>query len=224
MDTRQLYDFLTRLDSNNNREWFQTHKAEWDDLRLQWLDDVDLLITKMSRWENRFSTLKAKDCVFRIYRDVRFKKDKSPYKTWVCAGIGIYGKNSHNGGYYIQLGPESNLSDSFSGLFGGVWMPETKILNKLRKAIVDNIEEFTDIINSPQMVKLYPGWTGERLKKLPRGFEEYPQYADLLKLKEFGKAMDCNEKYFTGDWTSRASEHLEILKPLIDFLNYSIEE
>lgn len=225
MDTRHLYRFLSELEVNNNREWFLSHKTEWDDLRQQCIDDIDGLIVKMSAWEPRFSTLKAKDCMFRIYRDIRFKKDKSPYKTWICAAIGsIYGKKSYNGGYYIQIGPESGLSDCFSGLFGGVWHPETQVVNKLRKAIIDNIEEFTEIINEPLMLRHFPGWAGEKLKKLPRGYESYYEYSEFLRLKDFGKAMECNEKYFTGDWISRASEHLEILKPLVDFLNYSIEE
>lgn len=224
MNAIKLYDFLTRLDANNNRDWFKQHKAEWDDLRLQWIDDINLLIARISNWEPRFKTLDAKDCIFRIYRDIRFKSDKSPYKTWVCAGISIYGKNSHNGGYYVQAGPESHLSDSFSGLFGGVWLPETNVLNKLRKAIVDNYDEFSDIIHNPKMLKYFPNWTGYKLKRVPRGFDTNAPYAELMKLKEFGRANDCNQKFFEGDWTSRASERLETLKPLVDFLNYSIEE
>lgn len=224
MNTNELYKFLTDLAHNNNRPWFQANKSRWDDLRAQWADDVAVLLAKMSVWEPRFANLTPKDCIFRIYRDVRFKTDKSPYKTWVCAGINIYGRSSHNGGYYIQCGPDSNLSEAFSGLFGGVWLPETPILNKLRKAIADNIEEFTEIINSPDLLKHFPEWTGPRLKKLPKGYADNPATNELLKLKEYGKACHCDKKFFTGDWTSRASERLETLKPLVDFLNYSIEE
>lgn len=224
MDSKALYDFLGRLGENNNRPWFQAHKAEWDDLRMQWEADINLLLARMAEWEPRFATLTAEDCTYRIYRDIRFKADKSPYKTWVCAGINIYGKNSHNGGYYIQAGPESGLSDNFSGLFGGVWLPETKILNKLRRAIVDNIEEFEAIINEPMLNEIFPGWTGAKLKRLPKGWPDDSPHAELLKLKEYGKACDCGPEFFDGDWTARASERLKLLKPLIDFLNYSIEE
>lgn len=224
MNTKELYKFLGELQANNNRPWFMANKERWDDLRHQWMDDVDTLLAKMSRWEPRFAKLSAKDCVFRIYRDVRFKTDKTPYKTWVCAGINIYGRSSHNGGYYVQCGPDSSLSDAFSGLFGGVWLPETPLLHKLRKAIVDNIEEFSEIIHSPQIIKHFPEWTGPKLKKLPKGYNPDPATDELLKLKEFGKACHCDARFFQGDWTSRASERLEILKPLVDFLNYSIEE
>lgn len=224
MDTKGLYKFLADLSENNDRQWFAAHKAVWDDLRQQWLEDVNVLISRMSRWEPSFSNMQAKDCVFRIYRDVRFKADKSPYKTWVCAGFNIYGKNSHNGGYYIQMGPESNISDNFSGLFGGVWLPETKLLNKLRKSIIDNIDEFEEIINEPNLKKHFPGWTGDRLKRVPNGWDKNHPYGELLKLKEYGKACQCDMKFFSGDWTSRTSEMLSYLKPLVDFLNYSIEE
>lgn len=224
MDSKALYDFLDRLGSNNNRLWFQEHKSEWDNLKRQWDDDINLLLARMSQWEPKFAHLTAKDCTFRIYRDIRFKADKSPYKTWVCAGINIYGKNSHNGGYYVQAGPESSLGDSFAGLFGGVWLPETKVLNKLRHAIIDNIEEFHDIINNPELIRFFPGWTGDKLKRTPKGWPIDSPHAEILKLKEFGKACECDRKFFDGDWTARASERLHLLKPLIDFLNYSIEE
>lgn len=224
MDALSLYNFLEQLDANNNREWFKARKSQWDDLFIQWKDDIELLLSRMSEWEPKFRYLTSKDCTYRIYRDVRFKTDKSPYKTWVCAGINIYGRNSHNGGYYVQAGPETRLGDNFSGLFGGVWMPETRILNKLRKAIIDNIEEFEEIINTPQMQKYFPLWTGQKLKRLPRGWEQQDQYFEILRLKEYGKARECNRQFFEGDWTQRASEQLYILKPLIDFLNYSIEE
>lgn len=224
MDTVALYKFLEDLDSHNNREWFTEHKNHWNDLRAQWMSDVDLLIAKMSSWEPAFSHLTAKDCTFRIYRDIRFKTDKSPYKTWVSGGFSIYGKNTHKGGYYIQLGPQTKLSDGFSGLFGGVWQPETPMLNKLRKAIVDNFEEFLEIVNNKELNKYFPGWTGSKLKRIPRGWDENIPAAEFLKLKEFGKAMECDQKFFQGDWTTRTSEKLRLLKPLVDFLNYSIEE
>lgn len=224
MDTKELYRFLSELDENNNRPWFQENKQRWDNLWHQWQEDVNLLIARMSEWEPRFKNLTAKECVFRIYRDVRFKTDKSPYKTWVCAGFNIYGRSSHNGGYYIQAGPESRLGDNFSGLFGGVWMPETNILNKLRRAIIDNIDEFEEIINEPELIKYYPEWTGPKLKKLPKGWPMDTPHAELLKLKEYGKACECDMDFFMGDWTARASEQLRLLKPLVDFLNYSIEE
>lgn len=224
MNTKALYNFLNQLEQNNNRDWFNSNKQEWLDLRQQWIDDIQLLINKMSLWEPRFAVLNAKDCTFRIYRDIRFKKDKSPYKTWIAAEIGLYGRNSHNGSYYVQMGPQSKLSDNFSGLYGGVWMPDKDVLKKLRRAIADNYEEFSEIINEPELCRYFPSWTGQQLKRIPRDYNEESPYAPLMKLKEFGKACACSQKFFEGDWTSRASYRFSLLKPLIDFLNYSITE
>lgn len=224
MNTKELYKFLGELNENNNREWFNKNRYRWEDLRNQWIDDIGLLLGKMSAWEPTFKNINPKDCVFRIYRDTRFSLDKTPYKTWVCAGIGKYGKNSHNGGYYIQIDASDLNENFFNGLFGGVWLPESSTLKKLRKAIIDNIDEFREITNEPQLNKYFPGWTGDKLKTIPKGWDKNHPDADLLRLKEFGKACECDRKFFIGDWTTRVAERLQLLKPLVDFLNYSIEE
>lgn len=224
MDTQGLYGFLRELSEHNDRAWFAANKERWESLRKGWMDDVDLLLSRMSEWDPSLRHLTAKDCVFRIYRDVRFSANKSPYKTWVCAGINARGKSSHDGGYYIQAGPDTDASYVFSGLFGGVWEPDSATLRKLRKAITDNIEEFRDIIGNEKLNRVFPGWVGEQLKTVPKGWPKDHPDADLLRLKEYGKACHCDEAFFTGDWTAEASRRLQLLKPLIDFLNYSIDE
>ena len=110
MDTAGLYTFLRELSVNNDRAWFTANKDRWESLRKGWMDDVDLLLARMSEWDPSLRHLSAKDCVFRIYRDVRFSANKSPYKTWVCAGINVHGRSSHEGGYYIQAGPDTGES------------------------------------------------------------------------------------------------------------------
>ena len=224
MDTQGLYGFLRELSEHNDRTWFAANKERWELLRKGWMEDVDLLLSRMSEWDPSLRHLTAKDCVFRIYRDVRFSANKSPYKTWVCAGINARGKSSHDGGYYIQAGPETDASYVFSGLFGGVWEPDSNTLRKLRKAITDNIEEFREIIDNKELNRVFPGWVGDQLKTVPKGWPKDHPDADLLRLKEYGKACHCDEAFFTGDWTVEASRRLQLLKPLIDFLNYSIDE
>lgn len=224
MDTQGLYGFLRELSEHNDRTWFAANKERWELLRKGWMEDVDLLLSRMSEWDPSLRHLTAKDCVFRIYRDVRFSANKSPYKTWVCAGINARGKSSHDGGYYIQAGPETDASYVFSGLFGGVWEPDSTTLRKLRKAITDNIEEFREIIDNKELNRVFPGWVGDQLKTVPKGWPKDHPDADLLRLKEYGKACHCDEAFFTGDWTVEASRRLQLLKPLIDFLNYSIDE
>lgn len=224
MDTQGLYGFLSELSVNNNREWFAANKERWMELRKGWMDDIDLLLSRMAEWEPAFGRLTAKDCVYRIYRDVRFSADKSPYKTWVCAGINVHGKSSHDGGYYVQAGPASDGSYVSSGLYGGVWEPDSSTLKKLRRAIVDNIEEFREITETEEIRRIFPEWCGNKLKTMPQGWPKDHRDADLLRLKEYGKACYCDEAFFTGDWTAEASRRFRLLKPMVDFLNYSIEE
>ena len=216
----QLYDFLNRLSRNNNRDWFKANRAEYDDLRCQWEADLGRLIADMSQWDSRIARQTPKSSAFRIYRDIRFSQDKSPFKTYFSALISPYGKSMDRASYYLQMGPCAD-----SGLYGGLWCPDAAMLRKLRKAMTDNIEELRDILADSRLEKEFPGWCGSMLKTVPKGYDRNHPDADLLRLKDIGKWHPCSEKWFSDpSWVSRASELFSLLKPLIDFLNYSIEE
>lgn len=216
----RLYDFLRRLSQNNDRTWFKERKAEYDELRGLWENDLSLLLADMSQWEPGLTSQTPKTAAYRIYRDIRFKEDKSPYKTYFSAYISPYGKNLTRAGYYLQMGPQTD-----SGLYGGLWFPDSATLKKVRKAMVDNIEEIRTIINSPDMKRVFPEWCGDALKTVPKGYDRNHPDADLLRLKDIGKWLPCDERWFSDPaWPQRASEMFAILQPLVDFLNYSIEE
>lgn len=221
-----LYNFLTRLQANNNREWFKANKGEYDRLRELWLLDMDRLVAEMSQWEPALRGLTGKQCAYRIYRDTRFSPDKTPYKDYFSAGITPAGRKSHDPGYYLQMGPHRIDTTIESGLYGGIWCPEPATLKKLRRAIVDNIEEFEEIIHAPAMEKNFPGWcASNQLKTVPKGYGRNHPQAHLLRLCDYGKFHPTPmEFYTTPDWPCRASELLHTLKPLIDFLTYSIHE
>ncbi len=222
----QLYDFLSRLQANNNREWFRANKTEYDALREQWLADIDRLIADMTQWWPQLAGLSAKQCAYRIYRDTRFSQDKSPLKDFFSAGFSPLGRKAHDAGYYLQMGPGRFSSEVESGLYGGVWCPEPAVLKKLRKAIVDNIEEFEEIVNEPRLAKNFPGWcASSMLKTVPKGYDKNHPQAHLLRLRDYGKFMPAPMEYFTDpSWPERTSEFFSVLKPLIDFLDYSINE
>lgn len=217
----RLRNFLQQVALNNNREWFAAHKELYTELRDLWLDDVQRLINAMSSFEPRLEGATARSCAYRFYRDTRFSPDKSPYKTFFSAAFSPYGKNSsQHAGYYLQTG-----IDSDSGLWGGIYCPSSDLLKKLRRAIVDNIEEFDEIVHDPQLQKLYPGWTGEMLKTAPKGWDKDHPQIELLRLKDYGKFHPCAPGFFDrADWPERSAELFSVLKPLIDFLNYSIDE
>ncbi|MBD5200339.1 MAG: DUF2461 domain-containing protein [Bacteroidales bacterium] len=219
---KQIFDFLGRLAANNNRDWFKEHKSEFDDLRQNWMEQLDALRTKMSQWDPDLLRQPLADLPYRIYRDTRFSPDKTPYKTYFAAVLSPWGRKSFRPCYYLQMGASSW---SKSGLFGGMYCPPSDVLKKVRAAIVDNIDEFEEIINRPELKKLFPGWFGDALKTVPKGYDRNHPQAEILKQKDFGKAHIVDDKFFLDDnWIDRTSEIFSVLKPLNDFFNYSIDE
>lgn len=219
----RLYDFLRRLARHNDREWFAAHKAEFDELRAMWMQDLDRLIAMMTAWEPELAGQSAKTSAYRFYRDTRFSQDKSPYKLYLSAAITPWGRKTDMAGYYLHIGLPGVLTPS--GMYGGIWMPETPILKKLRHAIVDNIEEWEEIVNAPALVAAAPGWCGDALKTIPKGWERDHPQAEFLRLKEYGKFIPGDEAFFSSpSWVERAAEAFHLFKPMIDFLNYSITE
>lgn len=216
----ELFDFLKRLSANNNREWFAANKPEYLRLRALWEADINRLIGYMSEWEPRFANLTAKTTAYRIYRDIRFSPDKTPFKTFFSAAFSQYGKSTHRACYYLHMdGTEEG------GVYGGVWCPDSRMLRKLRKAIVDNVEEFEEIINNPELKKTYPDWYGERLKTVPKGYDRNHPLAEYLRLKEYGRfAPVAPQTFCDPSWPEIISEKFHIIQPLIEFLNYSIDE
>ena len=215
-----LFPFLREIAANNNRQWFHANKERFDRLRAPWLADLDRLICLMSEWAPELAGQSAATCAYRIYRDTRFSLDKSPLKTYFSAAISSQGRKTTRAGYYLHIG-----IDGMSGLYGGIWCPAPAQLRKLRHAIVDNIEEFTEIISEPQFAATFPEWFGERLKTIPKGWDRNHPQAELLRLKEYGRFNQCPETFFTtGDWVEKVAQRFRIIQPLVDFLNYSLDE
>lgn len=223
--TTRLFEFLRAVSKNNNREWFHAHKAEYDELRGLWMTDLDRMLSLMTAWEPQLVSQSAKTCAYRFYRDTRFSQDKSPYKTFFSAAISPWGRKLPRAGYYLHVGLDEENLWGGSGLYGGLWCPDTAMLRKMRRAIVDNIEEFEEIVNNSELVKHYPGWIGEKLKKVPAGWDKNHPQAEILKLKEYGRLCSCKERFFTDpSWVEIAAERFSLLKPLVDFINYSLDE
>lgn len=217
----ELFSFFEQLRANNNRPWFAAHKSQYQELHNAWLEDIGIMMAAMAQWEPWIANQTPKQCAYRIYRDTRFSPDKTPFKLNFSAAFAPGGKSDMHAGYYIETG----LRPNFSGLYGGLYCPDSTILKKMRHAIVDNIEEFEQIIHNPELEKEFPGWIGERLKTIPKGWpKDHPQ-AHLLQLKDYGKAHLCGNSFFLDPaWPHRSAHLFELLKPLIDFLNYSIDE
>lgn len=215
---KEIFEFLSNLERNNNRDWFQGNKAYYDELRAAWVSDIERLLQKMSEYDESLRGVNVKDCIYRIYRDVRFSNDKSPYKTYFSTVLGRGGRKDKGSLYYLHMQPGA------SGLYGGLWCPQPDILNVLRREIDGNIEEFLKVIEDKKFSKFY-NFAGESLKTMPKGYPREHPYGEYIKMKEYLLEHKCPDSYFTeGDWVEKAARDFRIMKPFHDFMNFAIED
>jgi uncharacterized protein (TIGR02453 family) len=181
MINRQTLDFLKDLIPNNNREWFQANKARYDEARENMIGFTSELIPLLHKTDPEIdSDLDAKKCVMRIYRDIRFSLNKTPYKN--NFGVSIPTRGLKNGGaeYYLQISPGSSF------IAGGYWLPGGDQLKAIRQEIDYNGGELKKTIDEPGFVKLFGDFRNqEKLKTLPQGYTADNEHIDLLKLKSF---------------------------------------
>jgi uncharacterized protein (TIGR02453 family) len=181
MINRQTLDFLKDLIKNNNREWFQANKERYDTARENMIDFTRELIKELHKTDPEISSdLDPKKSVMRIYRDIRFSPNKTPYKN--NFGVSIPTRGVKNGGaeYYMHITPGGSF------IAGGYWMPDGDHLKAIRQEIDYNGAELKKIIDEPEFVKLFGDFRKqEQLKTLPQGYSADNEHIDLLKLKSF---------------------------------------
>ncbi|MBP6355765.1 MAG: DUF2461 domain-containing protein, partial [Paludibacter sp.] len=216
-----IINFLKELNENNNREWFAQNKSRYEKVKSKFEEISRLLISEISIFDNDIKNVDVKDCVFRIYRDIRFSTDKTPYKTH----FGVYiasagGRKSQRGGYYLHLDP----AGSFIAV--GVWCPPPNILKALRQSVCDNIDELNEIRNETGFNTYFKTFFEEdKLKNVPAGFpRDFPD-AELLKLKHYMVDHKLNDDILNApNLVSRLGEIARAGYPLNKFLNYTVDE
>jgi uncharacterized protein (TIGR02453 family) len=217
---KEHFEFLKELRENNNREWFKENKSRYDALYKKFIGIVQQLIAEIAVFDVEIAGLDAGSCVYRIYRDIRFSPDKTPYKTHFGAYMtGYGGRTSSYGGYYLHIEPDNSF------VSGGVWCPTPVMLKKLRRDIYDNMEEFIEILENEKFKEVYGELEGEMLKRMPDGFPCDCPYGEILKHKCFVvSSMKPNTFFFQEDWQGKVAEDFRILYPFNRFLNYTIGE
>lgn len=216
---KSTLDFLNQLNDNNNKVWFDENRKKYEGAKLdfeQFIGEVlDANIALIPELEGR----KAKDCIFRIYKDVRFSKDKIPYKNNFGAGFGKGDKKMNVAGFYIHLQPGNN---SFVG--GGIWMPEAATLKAIRQEIDYHFEEFQSIIAKASFAKMFGGLDqSEKLVRAPKDYEETNPAIDFLKLKSFTVGTRLGDKdMLEKNAVAKIATAVKEMKPFIDFLNRAI--
>jgi uncharacterized protein (TIGR02453 family) len=212
--------FLTKLQKNNNRDWFEKNKGLYIAAKEDVEKNIEDILTGIRKADKRIpADLSAKKCVFRIYRDVRFSKDKRPYKNNLGASINPGGKKDVSPGYYIHVQPGASF------VAGGMWMPEAPNLNKIRQEIDYNLDEFLKIINDKTFKKTFGKLSEEdSLVNAPKGYPKDHKAMDILRLKSFIVVADLKDKDVLGkNYVKKVTEICKAMKPLNDFLQRAID-
>ena len=210
--------FLRNLEKNNNREWFNENKTLYQEAQQDVISFVEKLMEEMADFDEEMGKLEAKKSVFRIYRDTRFSKDKTPYKTNFGAGLGM-GKGNKISGYYLHIEPGKSF------LAGGVYKPEPSVLKTIRQEISAFGDEFKAILEQDEFRNYFRGLSVEdKLKKVPQGFEKDDKMAEYLKLKHFIVTHPISdEQLLSENAVKEFTKIFKAMKPLNDFLQTPFE-
>lgn len=180
MIEKSTLEFLSKLSKNNNKEWFDKNRSSYELAKVNFKEFVNELIISTAKFDSSIKHLEAKDCIFRINRDVRFSKNKAPYKNNFGVSISPGGKKSFSAGYYLQLQPGSSF------IAGGMWMPPTPQINAIRQEIDYNTVEFKKIIGNKEFKKYFGQLSDEdKLKTVPKGYDKSHPEIELLKYKSY---------------------------------------
>ena len=213
-DLGLVLQFLSRLSKNNNRQWFETNKAEYEKAMAQFEIFVGRLIAGLSKVED-LDGVSPRDCIMRIYRDVRFSRDKSPYKTGLGAGIAPGGKKSGRLGFHVHLAPNGATM-----IAGGMWDPTPQHLSRFREAISSDARSFKKILNSSAFKSHFGQLTGDALKTVPKGYPADHPDLELLRQKQVCASETFkDEVVVSSKFSEMAVVSLKALKPFIDYLN-----
>lgn len=219
---KAIFQFLSELQQHNERSWFLAHKEEFQQCQQKFFQEIDRLIELIARFDPSVRNLQAKDCVYRIYRDVRFSADKSPYKTHFSAYINPGGKKSGYSGYYLHLSTSAPDKDYPHTCFlaAGDYMCLPEVLKILREDIVAGQGDFEAIVKAASSFYLE---TSNSLKRLPKGFSEDDPYGEYLKLKNFCLIHPFTiEEALQEDFIPKMADLCQEALPFLQYINRAI--
>ena len=209
--------FLKQLKKNNNREWFKAHKEEYENfVKLPMQAFVAALSGVMSKIAPEID-VHPKRSMFRIYRDTRFSKNKTPYKTHVASVFHPRGHWQESAGYYVHVEPGAIY------VGGGLYMPDSAQLKKIRTALVERPKDFLSIVEETKFVKRFGGIEAEKLSRIPHGFPKDHWMGEWLKYKQFYAGVEWEDKEcLSGGFVKKVAGVYRDLLPFIRFLNSAV--
>lgn len=210
--------FLADVSANNNREWFAEHKGEYEQAREEVLAMVKELLPHVAKADPLVSgDTDPKKNLMRIYRDVRFSKNKDPYKTNFGIWFSANGKGGNEPGYYLHIQPGNCF------LAGGYWMPDANHLKLIRQEIDYNSSEFIDLLQQKDFASNFELSKENTLKKAPKGYEADDPNIELLKLKSFEVVKKIDDKFlFQKDVVKQLGAYFKTIYPLVAFLRNAV--
>jgi uncharacterized protein (TIGR02453 family) len=212
--------FLSNLKKNNNKPWFDEHRKDYETAKADFYTMVQELITAIAVFDEPIGLLEVKNCVFRINRDVRFSKDKSPYKNNLACYFNRAGKKSNGAGYYLHIEPGGCMAG------GGIWMPETATLQAIRQEIDYNFNSFKKLTESRSFKQVFPAGidSSQSLQRPPKGYEADNPAIDYLKMKSFVVFKNFTDQQVVNrNFVVEVAHTFKAMKPFIDFLNTAVE-
>jgi len=218
MIEKSTLKFLKDLAVNNNRDWFQANKRSFDAAQDNMTAFAGYLIGEIGKFDDAVAAVDPKSCVFRIYRDVRFSKDKSPYKTNLGAYISPGGRKSMQPGYYFHVQPGQSF------IAGGKHIPDGPETLKIRNAIAAKTDEFLTIVEKTSFRDTFGEMRGDRLKSVPKGFDPDHKAVEYLKLKEFMAFAELHDdKFLTSpEFPKLLVKRIKEMYPLAAFLRRAL--
>ena len=214
VDLQPMMRFLAQLRQHNDRAWFEVHRADYEDAKARFEALVDQIIVGLAPIDD-LAGLQAKDCMMRIFRDVRFLKDKSPYRTSFGATLSPGGRKSRKLGYHMSLAPGGE-----SIIAGGLYMPEPAQLNRLRDALAEDARPLKAVAADRNFKKYFGQLEGEKLKTVPQGYDRDHPDIELLRFKQLVAVHRPSDEVVLGPrFAAHAVKVCAAMKPFNDFLN-----
>ncbi|WP_396150664.1 DUF2461 domain-containing protein [Flavobacterium sp.] len=221
MARKEALQFIEDLKNNNNKEWFHENKKRYEFFKKEYQNLIAEILQEMKPLDASLANLEIKNCTFRINRDIRFSKDKSPYKSNMGIWLSTNKNYKNSPGYYIHY------EKGISFIAGGLYCPEAEELKKVRKEITFFYEDLEKISSNATFKKEFGTLDRDEtnvLKKAPKDYDPNHPAIEFLKLKSFTATQKISDNLFTDkDFAKKITEKLIALKPLNEFLNRALE-
>lgn len=205
------FQFLRELRENNNREWFADNKTRFEETKTNIKAFANVIADEISSHDEIEKTK-----VYRIYRDVRFSKDKTPYKT-ALSGFFVRATALRRGGYYFHIEPDNVF------LGGGFWNPNSADLKRMRQEIEAEESHLRELLNDPTFVKTFGGLQGNAVKTAPKGFSKESSAIDLLRFKQYLLSQQFDEKEaLQSGFAKKISDGYKVMRSFFDFMSTAL--